>query len=165
MDRGLEESPKAKTAGSAAMEATRGGEARTTKWSWVEPSVWTERMLAALETGVKGGRWYSLMDKLDDLWLPRPMDSHAPAQHPAQAAQTQRPRPRRRPSTLAQRLFHRPWAVLADRSPRVGPPIRSSVKPPTGEPDAGDPRVRFGGRGNRLTDSPYPYQICHPCRL
>ena len=24
------------------------------QWSWVEPSVWTERMLTALETGVKG---------------------------------------------------------------------------------------------------------------
>ena len=24
------------------------------RWSWVEPSVWTERMLTALETGVKG---------------------------------------------------------------------------------------------------------------
>jgi RNA-directed DNA polymerase len=33
-------------------------------WSWVEPSVWTERMLAALETGVKGGKWYSLIDKV-----------------------------------------------------------------------------------------------------
>jgi RNA-directed DNA polymerase len=34
------------------------------RWSWVEPSVWTERMLTALERGVKGGRWYSLMDKV-----------------------------------------------------------------------------------------------------
>ncbi len=27
------------------------------KWSWVETSVWTDRMLAALENGVKGGKW------------------------------------------------------------------------------------------------------------
>ncbi len=33
-------------------------------WSWVEASVWTERMVSALENGVKGGRWYSLMDKV-----------------------------------------------------------------------------------------------------
>jgi len=33
-------------------------------WSWVEPSVWTERMLTALETGVKGGKWFSLIDKV-----------------------------------------------------------------------------------------------------
>lgn len=31
---------------------------------WAAPEVWTERMLAALEQGVKGGRWYSLMDKV-----------------------------------------------------------------------------------------------------
>lgn len=34
------------------------------RWAWTEPSVWTERMLTALETGVKGGRWFSLMDKV-----------------------------------------------------------------------------------------------------
>lgn len=35
------------------------------RWAWVEPSVWTSRMLRALETGVEGGRWYSVMDKVD----------------------------------------------------------------------------------------------------
>jgi RNA-directed DNA polymerase len=35
-----------------------------TKWWWVEPEIWTERMLAALETGVKGGNWFSLIDKV-----------------------------------------------------------------------------------------------------
>ena len=34
------------------------------RWAWVEPSVWTERMLAALESGVKGGKWFSLIDKV-----------------------------------------------------------------------------------------------------
>jgi RNA-directed DNA polymerase len=29
-----------------------------------EPRVWTERMLAALDKGVKGGKWYSLIDKV-----------------------------------------------------------------------------------------------------
>ncbi len=37
------------------------------KWSWVEPSVWTERMLTALDEGVKGGKWYSLIDKVSSL--------------------------------------------------------------------------------------------------
>ena len=32
-------------------------------WSGVEASVWTERMLSALGNGVKGGKWFSLMDK------------------------------------------------------------------------------------------------------
>ena len=35
-------------------------------WEWVEASVWTERMLAALVNGVKGGKWYSLIDKVYD---------------------------------------------------------------------------------------------------
>jgi RNA-directed DNA polymerase len=32
-------------------------EARRERWGWAEPSVWTDRMLAALENGVKGGKW------------------------------------------------------------------------------------------------------------
>jgi len=47
-------------------EARRAGDIRD-RWSWVEPSVWTERMLTALENGVKGGKWYSLMDKVCSL--------------------------------------------------------------------------------------------------
>ena len=34
------------------------------KWAWVEATVWTDRMLAALDNGVKGGRWFSLIDKV-----------------------------------------------------------------------------------------------------
>src|SRR4029434_1496097 len=34
------------------------------KWEWTEASVWTERMLATLERGIKGGKWFSLMDKV-----------------------------------------------------------------------------------------------------
>lgn len=34
------------------------------RWSWVESEAWTDRMLTTLEDGVKGGRWYSLIDKV-----------------------------------------------------------------------------------------------------
>lgn len=34
------------------------------RWGWVERAVWTERMLEALETGVRGGKWHSLYDKV-----------------------------------------------------------------------------------------------------
>lgn len=34
------------------------------RWPWVERSVWNERMLQALENGVKGGKWFSLIDKV-----------------------------------------------------------------------------------------------------
>ena len=43
--------------------AKQAGEIRD-RWSWVEPSVWTERMLTALEEGVQGGKWFSLIDKV-----------------------------------------------------------------------------------------------------
>lgn len=44
-------------------KAKQAGEIRD-QWDWTEPSVWTERMLTALEKGVKGGKWFSLIDKV-----------------------------------------------------------------------------------------------------
>jgi len=41
------------------LATTRRG-ADTRSWDWVDASVWTDHMLAALENGVKGGQWYSL---------------------------------------------------------------------------------------------------------
>jgi RNA-directed DNA polymerase len=35
-----------------------------TQWDWVDRTVWTERMLAALGNGVKGNKWFSLIDKV-----------------------------------------------------------------------------------------------------
>ncbi len=57
-DRPTEDRPAAVPAG-----ATQAGEIHA-RWAWVEPTVWTERMLAALEQGVRGGKWFSLMDKV-----------------------------------------------------------------------------------------------------
>lgn len=39
------------------------GEVRA-RWAWTERSVWTDRMLTALENGVGGGKWFSLIDKV-----------------------------------------------------------------------------------------------------
>src|SRR5215207_2908486 len=33
-------------------------------WAWTEAAVWNERMLATLERGIKGGKWFSLIDKV-----------------------------------------------------------------------------------------------------
>ena len=44
--------------------AIQGAETLGRDWSWVEATVWSERMLAALGNGVKGGRWFSLIDKV-----------------------------------------------------------------------------------------------------
>jgi len=43
--------------------AKPAGEIRA-RWAWVEAGVWTERMLTALEQGVIGGKWHSLIDKV-----------------------------------------------------------------------------------------------------
>ena len=62
MDRRGEEQP-----GQVPEELARpSGDVRS-RWSWTEPSVWTERMLTALENGVRGGKWFSLVDKV---WAP-----------------------------------------------------------------------------------------------
>lgn len=57
-DRREEDKPVAVSDG-----AKQAGEVRT-RWAWAEPRVWTERMLTALEEGVKGGKWFSLIDKV-----------------------------------------------------------------------------------------------------
>lgn len=44
--------------------AIQGARIHGRDWSWVQATVWTERMLAALENGVKGNKWFSLIDKV-----------------------------------------------------------------------------------------------------
>jgi RNA-directed DNA polymerase len=58
MTKPTEAAPAAVPAG-----ATQAGDIQS-RWGWAEPSVWTERMLTALEQGVKGGQWFSLIDKV-----------------------------------------------------------------------------------------------------
>ena len=48
-------------------KARQAGETPNDRWSWVETEVWTKRMLAALDKGVQGGVWFSLMDKVFSL--------------------------------------------------------------------------------------------------
>lgn len=52
--------------------AKQGGADSVHKWDWVEGSVWTEQMLATLVKGIKGGKWYSLIDKV---WKEENLDS------------------------------------------------------------------------------------------
>ena len=59
--------PKQSSAASAHV-AMQGAEAHARRTRGpdrgVKAGVWTERMLSALESGVKGGKWFSLMDKV-----------------------------------------------------------------------------------------------------
>jgi RNA-directed DNA polymerase len=46
------------------LKAKQKSETENSKWCWVETSIWTDRMLATLDNGVKGGKWFSLWDKV-----------------------------------------------------------------------------------------------------
>jgi RNA-directed DNA polymerase len=50
----------------AIVEKQRPRQAREAqgRWSWVGRSVWTDSMLTALDKGVRGGKWFSLIDKV-----------------------------------------------------------------------------------------------------
>ena len=61
-DRTMEQQPS-----SVPETAQQEGDIRA-RWAWVEPTVWTERMLATLETGIEGGKWFRLIDKV---WSPK----------------------------------------------------------------------------------------------
>ncbi|HWT77284.1 MAG TPA: group II intron reverse transcriptase/maturase, partial [Candidatus Methylomirabilis sp.] len=60
-------------------------------------------------------------------------------------------------STLAQCFLCQAGTLLLNGGPCLGLSILSEVRPPTGEPDAGELPVRFGGRGSGQSCSPYPY--------
>jgi hypothetical protein len=68
--------------------ATPAGQPPSVK-EWANRTVWNERMLDALQCGVRGGKWHTLIDKvLSPLSLDRihglgQLDSWAAAQHPA----------------------------------------------------------------------------------
>jgi RNA-directed DNA polymerase len=38
---------------------------RAEEIAWMEASIWTPRMVEALQNGVKGGKWYSINDKVN----------------------------------------------------------------------------------------------------
>lgn len=57
--------PQADRPAAEAREQAGAMQALRQRWSWAEASVWTEKMLTALEQGVKrGGVWFSLIDKV-----------------------------------------------------------------------------------------------------
>lgn len=45
-------------------EEQRAKLVRLLKWEWTEASIWTEAMLTALNNGVQGRKWFSLIDKV-----------------------------------------------------------------------------------------------------
>ncbi len=58
------ETSKQVTEAFEATEEDKARWARQIKWEWAEASIWTDAMLKALSNGVKGGKWFSLIDKV-----------------------------------------------------------------------------------------------------
>mgnify|MGYP002738568780 CR=1 FL=1 len=61
-------SESANEAASVPEQAIQAVSAHAGDWGWVDREIWTDRMLAALDNGVKGGKWFSLIDKV---WHPQ----------------------------------------------------------------------------------------------
>jgi RNA-directed DNA polymerase len=69
----MQESPMAVPGASGTQQVGKPSvkAARRARWKWAQAEVWTDRMLAALEYGVKGAVWFRLIDKVYDrrnLW-------------------------------------------------------------------------------------------------
>ena len=58
-----------------AREPKQDKEALRARWNWVEHTVWTDPMLRTLETGIKGGEWYALIDKVQSHCRPHELES------------------------------------------------------------------------------------------
>src|SRR6516165_72424 len=68
MDReGTEMSEENLSAVTSEKEPKQDKEAHRARWAWVERRVWTDSMLRSLEKGIKGGKWYALIDKVYEL--------------------------------------------------------------------------------------------------
>ena len=53
-----------RTASAVPERAKQETEAHGREWWWAEASIWTQRMVSALVNGVKGDKWFSLIDKV-----------------------------------------------------------------------------------------------------
>jgi len=59
----MQQTSKQETEAKLITEADKARWERRLRWDWAEATIWTDAMLAALENGVKGGKWFSLIDK------------------------------------------------------------------------------------------------------
>ena len=90
-----------------------------------------------------------------------PVDSFCATALAEPAGKAARPHPARAGSgatPLAERMVGPPWAAESESRTRVDADHRTTTNPLTGEPDAGNPPVRFGGRGK--VQSLVPASIC-----
>jgi len=120
------------------------------RWHWVELSVWTERMLTALEQGVKGGKWFSLIDKIHPERTLRTAYSRVAANHGAAGVdhvtismfETREDEELRRLSEQLRNGTYRPQAIRRHYIPKPG----TQEKRPLGIPTVRDRVVQTAVR-------------------
>ena len=106
---------------------------------WANRSVWTERMLTALEQGVRGGRWHTLIDKVYG-----PLTLYAASERvianggaagvdyqTVEAFLAQRPEELRRLEDALRDNTYRPQAVRRTWIPKRGSPEKRPLGVPT----------------------------------
>src|ERR1039458_2089276 len=99
------------------------------------------------ESNIAGLVWLLPAQQSEHVWPCGWLRAKTTAQSAAMAAGWTGQRDRSGPSTLAQSMVCPPWAAVLGSRTRVDAYNRTTTNPLTGEPDAGDPPVRFGGRG------------------
>ena len=113
-------------------------------------------IIADVNRSLRGWFEYFKTQLPHDLSHNRRLGTHAFAEHSSQTSRRQRSRSRKGSPPLAERLLYQARAVKLDNRPCLGQSILSKVKLSTGEPDAGDPPVRFGGREPKPIAFPTP---------
>jgi len=113
-------------ASSVPVTARQGAEGRD--WSWVEASIWTDRMVTALVNGVKGGCWFSLIDKV-----------YAPA---TLAAAWTKVRANRGAAGVDGQSIERFAARAEDYLAELAVALRTGTVPAAGDPASGNPQGR-----------------------
>jgi len=121
-------------------EAKRAGEVPQPRRWGAKPWIWTARMLTALEQGVKGGRWYSLIDKVyapatlqaAAQWVTREAGKAAGVDHvsPAHFAQRLSQEVARLGAELREETYH-PRAIRRVYIPKPGTRERRPLGIPT----------------------------------
>ena len=86
-----------------------------------------------------------------DVPTARRVDTSPTEKHLAQTNRPGRNLPWLRQHKMAQRLLCQAGVIQLAKRPCPSLPVLSKVKPSTGEPDAGNPQVRFGGRGTKVS--------------
>ena len=126
-------------------------------WTWTKPWVWTDRMLTALVNGVKGGQWFSLIDKVYKeetlhsaaCWVTERKNKAAGVDH-VTPEMFERRLPEKRPA-VARRTSRRN-VPTATRSPHRNPQAGQPPDATSGNPHDSRPRRPNGASRRDRTD-------------